>query len=362
MLAVLHGAGGGNPSAGHEPGRQARGVVEDARERIAAALDRSPHEVVLTSGGTEADQLAVVGTVRAAVEEGRGRHVVCSTVEHPAVRDAVGWLADEGVAEVTWVGPDGLAPIDPGAVTAALRTETVLVAVTGADGEVGVLQRSHELADVCRARGVALHSDVVQRVATVAPPATGSLAVSGHKLGTPVGIGAAVLPRDVAVAPVVPGPGQERGLRSGTQPTALSLALATALELAVAEREEHAARCRDLTGLLAAALDDLDGVRPTIAAEAPHRLASHLHLQLDGVDGEALATALDQAGVAAATGTACATGSAAASPALAAYGVDADAVLRCSVGRETTAEEVEVAADRITDVVSTLRARGGGFL
>lgn len=362
MLAVLHAAGGGNPSASHGPGRQAREVVEDARERIATALDRSPHEVVLTSGGTEADQLAVVGTVRAAVEAGRGHHVVCSTVEHPAVRDAVTWLAARDGVDVTWVGPQDVAPIDPAAVADALRDDTVLVAVTGADGEVGVLQRSDELAELCTAHGVPLHSDVVQRVATAAPPATGSLAVSGHKLGSPVGIGAALLPRDVPVAPVVPGPGQERGLRSGTQPTALSLALATALEMAVAEREEHADHGRRLTIQLATGLADLDGVRPTVAADAAHRLATHLHLQVEGVDGEALATALDAADVAAATGTACATGSAAASPTLAAYGVEADAVLRCSVGRATTAEEVAAATDRITDVVTTLRARGGGFL
>lgn len=362
MLAALHADHGGNPAAGHSFGRQARTTLEDARERIATALARSPHEIVITSGGTEADQLGVVGTVRAAVATGRGRHVVCSTVEHPAVSDAVRWLAASERVEVTWVGPRGVAPVAPDDIAAALRDDTVLVACTGADGEVGVAQDIDAIAAVCADRGVALHSDVVQRTATLPPPPSGSLAVTGHKLGAPVGIGAAVLPRDVPVQPLVPGPGQERGLRSGTPATALALALATVLELAVAEREDHTARSRELTARLAAALEGLDGVVPTLAPAAPSRLATHLHLQVDGVDGEALALALDDAGVAVSTGTACATGSAAPSPVLTAYGIAADAVLRCSVGRTTTEDEIDTAAERIVDVVTTLRSRGGGFL
>lgn len=362
MLTALHGALGGNPASGHHFGRLARATLEEARERIADAVGRSPHEVVLTSGGTEADQLAVVGTFRAASTRDDRRHVVCSTVEHPAVRDAVAWLERTEGAEVTWVGPTGVAPLAPEHVLEAVRDDTAVVAVTGADGEVGIAQPSDELAAACAERGVALHTDAVQRIATLPLPTTGSLAVSGHKLGAPAGIGAAVLPRGVALEPLVPGPGQERGLRSGTQPAALSIALATAVELAVAERGRHAATCHRLTSRLAAALQELDGVQPSVAPDAPHRLASHLHLQVAGVDGEALATALDEAGVAASAGTACATGSAAPSPVLAAYGITADATLRCSVGRSTTAEEVDVAAERITEVVTTLRARGGGFL
>lgn len=362
MLTALHAEHGGNPAAGHVFGRRARTTLEEARERIAAAVARSPHEVVLTSGGTEADQLGVVGTYRAAAAAGRGRHVVCSTVEHAAVRDAVQWLAVAEGADVTWVDPVGVAPVAPADVGAALRQDTVLVALTGADGEVGIAQQSDAVAHACREAGVALHTDAVQRTATLAAPATGSLALTGHKLGAPVGIGAAVLPRDVAVQPLVPGPGQERGLRSGTQPAALAVALATVLELAVAERAEHTSRSRSLTVRLAAALGDLDGVAPTVAPDDPHRLATHLHLQVDGVDGEALALALDDAGVAVSTGTACATGSATPSPVLAGYGITADAVLRCSVGRTTTTDEIDTAAERITAAVTRLRRRGGGFL
>lgn len=362
MLSALHSARGGNPAAGHHFGRLARTTLEVARERIATALGRSPHEVVLTSGGTEADQLGVVGTFRAANVLGRGRHVVCSTVEHPAVRDAVAWLAEVEGAEVTWVGPDRTGPVDPQRVLDAVRDDTVLVAVTGADGEVGIAQRSDEVAAACAERGVPLHTDAVQRLATREVPSSGSLAISGHKLGAPVGIGAAALPRDVAVGPLVPGPGQERGVRSGTQPTALAIALATVVELAVCERDEHAEHCRGLTTRLATALADVEGVTPTVGADDPARLASHMHLQIDGVDGETLSMALDEAGVAASAGTACASGTATRSPVLAAYEVTADATLRCSVGRTTTVEEVDAAAVRIADVVTTLRDSGGGFL
>ncbi len=362
MLAALHAEHGGNPSSGHAFGRRARTTLEEARERIAASVARSPHEVVVTSGGTEADQLGVVGTYRAAVAAGRGRHIVCSTVDHPAVTDAVRWLVEAEGAEVTWVDPPGVAPVAPEDVAAALRDDTALVALTGADGEVGIAQQSNAVANACAEAGVALHTDAVQRIATLPMPRVGSLAVTGHKLGAPVGIGVAVLPRDVPVAPLVPGPGQERGLRSGTQPTALALALATVLERTVAERDEHTLRSRALTTRLADALSDLDGVAPTVAPDDPHRLATHLHLQLEGIDGEALAMALDEVGVAVSTGTACATGSAAPSPVLAAYGITADAVLRCSVGRTTTTDEIDTAAERIVDVVTTLRGRGGGFL
>ncbi len=362
LLAALHAERGGNPSAGHAIGRRARTTLEEARERIASTVGRSPHDVVVTSGGTEADQLAVVGTYRAAVAAGRGRHVVCSTVEHPAVADAVRWLAAVEGAEVTWVDPRGVEPVAPDDVVAALRDDTVLVALTGADGEVGIAQDSDAVALACADAGVALHTDAVQRFATRPTPRGGSLALTGHKLGAPVGVGAAILPRDVPVAPLVPGPGQERGLRSGTQPTALALALATVLELTVAERDEHVARARARTCRLAAALADLDGVRPTVPPDAAHRVATHLHLQVDGVDGEALAMALDEVGVAVSTGTACATGSAQPSPVLAAYGITADAVLRCSVGRTTTEDDVDGAGERIRDVVTTLRGRGGGFL
>jgi cysteine desulfurase len=361
FVAACGQVAGGNPAAGHGTGRAARTVLEDARERIAAVLGRHPHEVVVTSGGTEADQLALVGTFRAAAEQGR-RHVLCSAVEHPAVRDAVAWLVAREGATVTWVAPDAPVPVDIDRMLAGLRDDTALVCLTGADGELGLVQDVTALAAVLADRGVPLHVDAVQRVATRDLPRTGSLALSGHKLGAPVGVGVAVLPRDVPVRPLVDGPGQERGLRSGTQPAALAAALAVALELAVAERDDHAVNAAARTRRLAAALADVPGLRATLDPEAAHRLATHVHCTVDGVDGEALALALDAAGVHASTGTACATGSARPSPVLEACKVTGDASLRLSVGRATDDALVDDAADRVAEVVARLRSAGGGFL
>ena len=352
---------GGNPMSGHAAGRAARTVLEEARERLAVALGRSPHEVVFTSGATEADQLAVVGLARAAAKRGR-RHVVCSAVEHPAVRDAVRWLVAHEGASVTWVPPEGTAPIAPEAVAAAVREDTGLVTVTAADGEVGVRERD-DVADAAHDRGVAVHRDAAQRLPTGPVPPTGAVALSGHKLGGPVGIGAALLPRGLPVAPLVDGPGQERGLRSGTPPAALAHALAVAVELTVREWTTHTARCRGLAARLAAGLAAIDGVEVTgPAPDDPDRLASHVHATACGVDGEALATALDAEGVAVSTGTACATGTARPSPVLAARGIVADAAMRLSLGRTTTVEEVDEGVAVVADVVETLRAAGGGFL
>ncbi|MFT4744454.1 MAG: cysteine desulfurase [Nitriliruptoraceae bacterium] len=351
---------GGNPGAGHAGGRSSRTVLEEARELISAALGRSPHEVVFTSGGTEADQLAVLGTFRAAAEHGR-RHIVVSGVEHPAVSDAVAWLAAHEGARVTTVPPEGVAPVAVHAVLDAIGEDTAVVAVTAADSELGVRQHAGLAAAVVE-RGVPVHSDAVQAVVCGEVPPVGSLALSGHKLGAPVGIGIAVLPRDVPVRPMVDGPGQERGLRSGTQPAALAWAMAVALEMTVSERPAHAARCATHTSALATALMDVAGMRPTVPVDAAFRLASHLHLSVDGVDPEALATALDACGVHTSAGTACATGTTAASPVLLACGVGADATLRLTVGRGTTSAEIVTAADRIRTVVTQLRASGGGFL
>lgn len=351
----------GNPMSSHALGRAARTVLEEARDRLADALGRSPHEVVFTSGATEADQLAVVGLARAALTRGR-RHVVCSAVEHAAVRDALSWLAVRAPIEVTLVAPGAAVPVDPDAIADAVRDDTGLVVVTAAEGEVGIRQRP-DVADEALARGIAVHRDSAQAVATGGVPPAGAFAVSGHKLGAPVGIGAAVLPRSWPVEPLVGGPGQERGLRSGTPSAALAAALAHAVELAVTEAPAHVDRCGRLAKRLADGLAAVPGVRLTIPpSRDADRLASHVHATVAGVDGEALATALDRAGVAVSGGTACATGSAAPSPVLAALGVEQDAAIRCSLGRTSTEEEVTAAVARIETVVTTLRDAGGGFL
>ena len=349
-----------NASAPHAAGQAARTVVEDARERVAAALRCSPHEVVFTSGGTEADNLAVKGVVWAAGRRsGRTPHLVTTAVEHPAVLAPARWLAERGEARLEVVPPRPDGTTDVGRVLDAVRDDTALVSVMTANNELGAINDVAALAAGLRDRGVPLHTDAVQAVATVDVDVTAwdvdALALSAHKFGGPQGVGVAVLRRGLPVEPLSHGGGQDRGVRSGTFATGLVAACAAGLEAAVADRAELRARLRRLSDRLAAGLVALDGVRRNGPAEPGRRLASHVHVSFDGIDGAALALALDRAGLTAAAGAACGSGAATASPVLAACGVDGTP-LRLSLGWPSTDADVDRALEVLTDVVPRLRA------
>ena len=356
-----------NASARHLPGQDARAVVEEARERAAAALGCMPADVVFTSGGTEADNLALKGVVwaarsaRRAAGDDRPVHVVTSAVEHAAVREALRWLADRGEAELDVVAPRPDGRIDVGDVLARLRPDTGLVSVMGANNETGAVNDVVGLGAALGPLGIPFHVDAVQCVATLDVGLDAwradALAVSAHKIGGPQGVGVAVLRRGLGVEPLAHGGGQDRGLRSGTFAVGLIAACGLALELAVAHRAGLRARLRDLSDRLAAGVADLDGVRRTGPEAAEHRLASHVHLELDGVDGDALQLALDAAGVAASSGSACASGAGRGSAVMAAMGRDGTP-LRLSLGWTTTVEDVDRAVAVLRDVVP--RLRGGG--
>lgn len=348
-----------NASAAHLDGQRAREVVEAAREQVATSLGCSPHEVVFTSGGTEADNLAVKGIVWAARERARGvPHVVTTAVEHPAVLEPARWLAARGDAHLSVVAPRPDGVIDVAAVLAAVRDDTVLVSVMAANNELGAINDVAALGDALRGRGVALHSDAVQALATcevdVAAWGVDALAVSAHKLGGPQGVGVAVLRRGLPVVPVAHGGGQDRGARSGTFAVALDAACAAALAAAVEDRPRLTTRLRALRERLAAGVAAIDGVRRNGPLAEHERLASHLHLSIDGVDGDALALALDRAGLAASPGSACGSGAARASHVLAAAGIDGTP-LRLSLGWTSTGEDVDRAIDVLADVVPRLR-------
>ena len=348
-----------NASATHLLGRAARRTVEESREAVAAALGASPHEVVFTSGGTEADNLAIKGIVWAArdADPGRTPHLVVSAVEHPAVLAPARWLAERGDCHLDVVAPDadGRVPIDR--VLAAVRPGTALVSVMTANNEVGAVNDVAGLATALDEHGVPLHTDAVQAVATLDLTATGAAAsaVSGHKVGAPQGVGAAVLRRGLAVEPLSHGGGQDRGVRSGTFATGLIAALGAGLRAATADRAALADRLRTLTDRLADGVLALDGVTRNGPSDPAWRLASHVHLSLDGVEPAALTLALDRAGVAAAGGSACASGAASGSATVAACGLSG-APLRLSLGWTSTAADVDRAVDVLTDVVPRLRA------
>ncbi len=349
-----------NASATHLAGQDARAVVEEAREDVAAALGCSPHEVVFTSGGTEADNLAVKGVVWAARERTRGvPHLVTTGVEHPAVLDAARWLAARGDAELTVVAPRRDGRVEVERVLDAVRPETALVSVMAANNELGAVNDVVTLAAALRERGVALHTDAVQAVATldvdVARWGVDALALSAHKFGGPQGVGVAMLRRGLGVVPLSHGGGQDRGVRSGTFSVGLDAACAAALTAAVAERAAVRDRLHGWTDRLAGAVVALPGVTRSGPTAPEHRLASHLHLLLEGVDPTALALTLDLAGVAASSGAACGAGAATASPVLEACGLGGTP-LRLSLGWSTTAAEVDHAIGVLTAVLPALRA------
>jgi cysteine desulfurase len=349
-----------NASSTHAPGQRARAAVEEARERIATALGCSPHEVVFTSGGTEADNLALKGTVWAARDRGRHRpHVVTTAVEHPAVLETVAWLVDRGEATATIVPPDPDGTVAVDRILDAITASTVVVSVMAANNELGAINDLAGLGAALADQPVALHTDAVQAIATldVAVAAWGvdALAVSAHKVGGPQGVGVAVLRRGMPVVPLLHGGGQDRGVRSGTFAVGLDAACGAGVHAAVADRPQLRRRLRALTDRLAAGLLALDGVRRNGPTDPARRLASHLHLSLDGVDPTALSLALDRAGLAASSGAACGAGAAKASHVLEACGITGTP-LRLSLGWPSTEADVDRALDVLTDVVPALRA------
>ena len=356
-----------NASARHLEGQAARRAVEEAREQAAAALGCTPHEVIFTSGGTEADNLGVKGVVWA-TREARARtgdagpvHVITTAVEHAAVLEPARWLAARGEVELDIVAPDADGRVDVEVLLARVRPDTALVSVMGANNELGSVNDIATLGAALRGLDVPLHVDAVQCVATrevsLAAWQADALAVSAHKVGGPQGVGVAVLRRGLAVEPLAHGGGQDRGLRSGTFAVGLIAACGVALERAVAERDAVRARLVGLADRLAAGLEGIEGVTRNGPTEAAHRLASHVHVAIDGVDGEALALALDAAGIAASSGSACSSGAGHASHVVEACGI-VGTPLRLSLGWTTRMEEVDHAVATLAEVVPRLRSGG----
>jgi cysteine desulfurase len=344
MLPYLRG-GRGNPSSLHAAGAAAREAVEAAREAVAAMLGAHPEEILFTAGGTEADNLAVLGLARAAPPE--KRHVVVSRVEHSAVREAARRLDSEGF-EVTRVGVDADGLVDPAEFAGVLRPETALAAVVWANNEVGTVEPIKELAQICAEGGIPLHADAVQAAGRLpldvgeVPVAT--LAISAHKLYGPQGAGALYVREGVSLESLVFGGGQERGLRSGTENVAGLVGLGEAARLANRELEERARHERRLRDRILAGATAIPGVR--VNGHLEKRLSNNAHLTVEGVEAEGLVLFLDSLGYAVGSGSACASGSAGhkASPVLLAMGRDereAFSSVRVTVGKDNTDEEVE---------------------
>ncbi|MDT7574130.1 MAG: cysteine desulfurase [Pseudonocardiales bacterium] len=374
MCAAL--ARTGNASSLHSAGRRARREVEEGRERIAAAVGARPSEVVLTTGGTESDNLAVKGLywARRAADD-RRRRVLVSAIEHHAVLDSARWLAEHEGAQVEVLAVDEVGRVRPEALRAALAQDpasVALVSVMWANNEVGTVNPVRELADVAHEYGIPLHTDAVQAVGILPVDFTASgvdaLTLTGHKLGGPYGAGALLLGREVPVMPLLHGGGQERDVRSGTLDTPAVVGLATAVDLAVAQAPRRAAAIGglrdDLVGKILASVPDavLNGDPGTDVIDGgPSRLPGNAHLSFPGCEGDSLLMLLDAHGIECSTGSACTAGVAQPSHVLLAMGSDEAAArgsLRFSLGHTTTAADVE----RVTAVIGQVveRARRAG--
>jgi cysteine desulfurase len=360
----------GNASSLHASGRRARRTVEESRETLAEALGARPSEIVLTSGGTEADNLAVKGLYWARRDADPARtRVLASPVEHHAVLDAVDWLATHEGATVEYLPVDAHGRVHPDALREAIARDpddVALATVMWANNEIGTVLPVRELAEVAAEFGVPLHADAVQAFGQVpvdfAASGLAAMTVSGHKIGGPYGIGALVLGREWTPVPVLHGGGQERHVRSGTLDVPAIASFAVAGRLAAEQREWFEAEIGALRDSLVEAVrtavpDAILGGDP----EPGGRLPANAHFTFPGCEGDSLLLLLDAQGIECSTGSACTAGVAQPSHVLLATGTDPDlarGTLRFSLGHTSTEADVEAVAKAIGPAVERARAAG----
>src|SRR5262245_50417423 len=361
MTPYLTGAFG-NPSGMHSVAREAKTALEVAREHVAEGLGCEPSEVVFTAGGTEADNLAVIGAAHAAAPSGR-RRVVTTTFEHKGVLAPADALAAEGLDVVrVAVGADGIVDLD--GLADALDPQTALVSVMLVNNEVGTIQPLAGVAELVRERApdAVLHTDAVQAVPWLPVAEVTAVAdlvsVSAHKFGGPKGVGALVVRGGIAIEPRAIGGGQERGLRSGTVNVAGVVGMAAALRATSDHRSADVARVALLRDRLAAGLDGIEGA--SVHGDRTRAVAGNHHVRFDGIAAEALLVALDHEGVCAAAGSSCASGAAEPSHVLTAMGLTRDqarAAVRFSLGAASTDADIDRALEVVPRAVEQLRRR-----
>ena len=349
----------GNPSSIHRMGREAREAVENSRERIAALLGADGSEIVFTSGGTEADNLAIKGTAYAMRH--KGKHMITSAVEHHAVLNAFKALEQEGF-EVTYVPVDRAGMVDPASVEKSIRSDTILISIMHANNEVGTIQPIEQIAEIAQKKNIRLHTDAVQtfgHIPTLVDElGVDLLSVSAHKLYGPKGVGALYVRRTVEISPILHGGGQERGLRPSTENVPGIVGFAKASEIALAgmgEREAKVTRLRDrlLRGLLTSVESSY------LNGHERLRLPGNVNLTIRYVEGESLVFALDQHGVCVSTGSACGSREHEPSHVLRAMGLppeDLHSSVRLSLGTQNTRAEIDYAIEAMVEVVGRLRA------
>ena len=359
MEPYLSPDGFGNPSSLHADGQRAKRALDTARDILAGALGCQFSELSFTSGGTESDNAALVGVMLA--NKSRGSHLITTRIEHEAVTETARFLETLGF-HVTYLPVDEFGIVSPQSVADALTDETVLVSVMHANNEVGTLQPLREIADIVHVRGALLHTDAVQTFGllpvTVGALGADLLTLSAHKIYGPKGAGALYVRSGIAIEPLLHGGGQERQRRSGTENVAAIAGFGEAVRLLLPERDTEAARLTDLRDRLWSGLSErIPGI--VLNGHPGHRLPNNLNVSLPGLDAETLLLSLDRAGVSASSGSACTSGSIEPSHVLSAMGLpDArlKSALRLTLGRGTTAEEIE----RTVEIVAGIAERVGG--
>lgn len=347
----------GNPSSHHEVGESASRALEQARADVAVVLGTRASEITFTSGGTESDNAAIKGIALAAP---RGRHVIVSAVEHPAVLESAEFLGRLGF-EVTVLEPDATGTVQPEVLAAALRDDTTLVSIQYANNEVGTIQPIRELAALAAARGVPFHTDAVQGAGwldlDVGRLGVQAMSISGHKVGAPKGIGILYVQRRVPFEPLIHGGGQEGGRRSGTENVAAAVGMATALRLAAADDATVIAR-RD--AFIARVLTDVPGA--VLTGHPVHRLPGSASFVFPGTSGESILLELEAHGIVCSSGSACAAGSDDPSHVLIAMGLEpevAQTAVRFTFGRSTTTADLDRTAEELVRAVHSVAGLGG---
>lgn len=348
----------GNASSIYDTGRDARKAVEDARRKVASALNCSPQEIFFTSGGTESDNWAVKGA--AAAQANKGKHIISSTIEHHAVLHALESLEKIGYA-VTYVKVDQFGRIDPEDVRKAIQEDTILITIMAANNEIGTLQPIGEIGRIAKENRILFHTDAVQAVGAVAVDVkewqVDLLSLSAHKFHGPKGVGALYIRKGVKIEPLMHGGAQERNRRAGTENLPGIVGMGAAITLAVSKQERNGQRISALRDdLIKAILDTIPEVR--LNGDPVRRLPNNVNVSVRYIEGEALLLRLDLMGIAASSGSACTSGSLDPSHVLLAIGLPheiAHGSLRLTLSEETTQEEIDEVKRVLPGIVKTLR-------
>lgn len=349
----------GNPSSIHSYGQEARKWVEEARQQVAGLINADPNEICFTSGGTEADNLAILGA--AAARHKKGNHIITSSIEHHAVLDTCKYLEKNGY-EVTFLPVDGYGMVDPGDVKKAIRRDTILISIMHANNEIGTIEPIEEIGRIAREHEVVFHTDAVQTVGKI-PVDVEALGVdlltlSSHKIYGPKGVGALYKRKGVRLLPVMHGGGQERKLRSGTENTIGIVGFGKAAEIAARDLEEEHDRTKRLRDrLVKGVMEKIPEVR--LNGHPEKRLPHNANFSFAYVEGESMLLSLDLKGIAASSGSACSSRALQPSHVLTAIGLPYELIhgsLRMTLGRANGEEDVDYVLEVLPEIVTRLRS------